>query len=101
MVLDARFCGEANTNSTAINKLVMPEERKNMIKALIQKYSGQKAVKERGGPWKADFIDNKGEGQIFLLHGSPGVGKTYVRHPNLGISEEPDTADLSNVVTSC
>lgn len=27
--------------------------------------------------WKADFIENKGAGQIFLLHGSPGVGKTY------------------------
>ncbi|KAI0485578.1 P-loop containing nucleoside triphosphate hydrolase protein [Xylaria cf. heliscus] len=25
----------------------------------------------------ADFIKNKGEGQIFLLHGGPGVGKTF------------------------
>ena len=27
-------------------------------------------------PFRADFIQNKGEGQIFLLHGRPGVGKT-------------------------
>ncbi|KAJ4404088.1 hypothetical protein N0V85_004951 [Neurospora sp. IMI 360204] len=66
----------------AINKLVMHEEKKKMIKALIHKYSDAKASDrgdddESSDAWKADFIDNKGEGQIFLLHGSPGVGKTY------------------------
>lgn len=28
-------------------------------------------------PWAADFVENKGKGLIFLLHGKPGVGKTY------------------------
>lgn len=27
--------------------------------------------------WSADFVTGKGEGLIFLLHGKPGVGKTY------------------------
>lgn len=27
--------------------------------------------------WKIEFIEDKGEGQIILLHGPPGVGKTY------------------------
>jgi hypothetical protein len=27
--------------------------------------------------WSADFIQDKGEGQIFLLHEPSGVGKTY------------------------
>ncbi|KAF2229533.1 P-loop containing nucleoside triphosphate hydrolase protein [Viridothelium virens] len=27
--------------------------------------------------WKIEFIENKGQGQIILLHGPPGVGKTY------------------------
>ncbi|KAK8124349.1 uncharacterized protein PG998_000108 [Apiospora kogelbergensis] len=27
--------------------------------------------------WSADYIENKGEGVIILLHGPPGVGKTY------------------------
>ncbi|KAI9766662.1 MAG: hypothetical protein M1839_004785 [Geoglossum umbratile] len=27
--------------------------------------------------WRADFVQGKGEGQIILLHGPPGVGKTY------------------------
>jgi SpoVK/Ycf46/Vps4 family AAA+-type ATPase len=28
-------------------------------------------------PWTADFVENKGKGLVFLLHGLPGVGKTY------------------------
>lgn len=28
-------------------------------------------------PWTADFVENKGKGLVFLLHGKPGVGKTY------------------------
>ena len=58
----------------------MTKARKDMIKALIQKHS---AVNSKQLPisWGADFIENKGEGQIFLLHGGPGVGKTYVSNP--------------------
>ena len=61
----------------------MDEDRKTMIKALVYRYTDH-GDKEEGGlaPWTADFIENKGDGQIFLLHGSPGVGKTYVRITN-------------------
>lgn len=50
------------------------------VKALVKKYTDNGSLKGKGRtkPWTADFIENKGEGQIFLLHGSPGVGKTYV-----------------------
>ena len=44
-----------------------------MIKALSQRYTKQKESEEKSS---ADFVANKGEGQIFLLHGKPGVGKT-------------------------
>lgn len=33
-------------------------------------------------PWAADFVENKGKGLIFLLHGRPGVGKTYTAEVN-------------------
>ena len=28
-------------------------------------------------PWTADFVKGKGNARIFLLHGPPGVGKSY------------------------
>ncbi|KAL6823499.1 hypothetical protein V8C40DRAFT_280165 [Trichoderma camerunense] len=74
MNLDVAHCKLPNINEKAIDTLVMPLERKNMIKALIQRFTNETPEK---GRWAADFIENKGEGQIFLLHGSPGVGKTF------------------------
>lgn len=51
---------------------MIPETRKNMIRSLVYQYTDRKTR-----PWSADHIQNKGDGQIFLLHGSPGVGKTF------------------------
>ncbi|KAH6684956.1 hypothetical protein F5X68DRAFT_171403 [Plectosphaerella plurivora] len=76
--LDVSYCMPFATNVRAIDNLVMPSERKDMIKALIQRFTSSEGVKEPERSWAADFIENKGEGQIFLLHGGPGVGKTYV-----------------------
>ncbi|KUI62527.1 ATPase family AAA domain-containing protein 3 [Cytospora mali] len=72
--LDVANCLAPKANSRAMDTLVMPTERKDMIKALIQKFSTASTPSKT---WGADFVENKGEGQIFLLHGSPGVGKTY------------------------
>ena len=62
-----------------IDTLVMANERRQMIKALAENYLQTldpiKASAHR--PWTADFVAGKGEGRIFLLHGRPGVGKTY------------------------
>lgn len=73
---DVARCFEPNINPGAIDTLVMPAPRKQMIKALVQKFTDPKD--SLATSWRADFIENKGEGQIFLLHGGPGVGKTYV-----------------------
>ena len=56
-----------------IKDLVLDENAKSMIRALSQRYTKQRESEET---YSADFIANKGEGQIFLLHGKPGVGKT-------------------------
>jgi len=50
----------------AFEKLVFPAEKKTLIKSLV----------ENAGEAFADIISGKGAGCIFLLHGSPGVGKT-------------------------
>ncbi|KAI0108998.1 hypothetical protein GGR51DRAFT_513990 [Nemania sp. FL0031] len=75
--LDVANCSASKPNTRAIENLVMPEERKTMIKALVQKFTNDSAKSKSQRPWLADFMENKGEGQIFLLHGGPGVGKTF------------------------
>jgi hypothetical protein len=76
----------------------MKEETKMLIKNLTQMYIKDKMAEptkqkepyikisavhrapkpaEVGATWSADFIEGKGEGLTFLLHGKPGVGKTY------------------------
>eukprot|EP01120_Amphizonella_sp_Union-15-10_P010874 TRINITY_DN4509_c0_g1_i1.p1 TRINITY_DN4509_c0_g1~~TRINITY_DN4509_c0_g1_i1.p1 ORF type:complete len:667 (-),score=162.77 TRINITY_DN4509_c0_g1_i1:118-2118(-) len=50
----------------AFDKLVFPIEKKSLIKSLV----------ETSNTLFSDIISGKGGGCIFLLHGSPGVGKT-------------------------
>jgi signal recognition particle GTPase len=76
----------------------MKDATKELIKNLTQMYIRDSAVpasraeqvytkltevhkvtkrKKSEATWSADFVQGKGEGLTFLLHGSPGVGKTY------------------------
>lgn len=57
----------------AFKYLVLDDEIKLAVKALIGKFANAEG---KVSPWPSDFVKNKGEGRIFLLHGSPGVGKT-------------------------
>lgn len=62
-----------------IERLVMDEGSKGTIRSLTGSFArlnhkGQKLVEK---PWAADYVDGKGNGLIFLLHGGPGVGKTF------------------------
>lgn len=70
-ILNLEFAKSIIVDETIIDTLPIPPARLNMIKALTQKYEQKQKT------WSADFIQNKGEGQIFLLHGPSGVGKTY------------------------
>ena len=73
--LDIRFISAYTPNEHAIDNLVMDPNHRKLVEVLTHKHQDQnQEIKE---PWTADFIHSKGEGQIFLLHGPPGVGKTY------------------------
>ncbi|KAK8097681.1 uncharacterized protein PG998_013167 [Apiospora kogelbergensis] len=73
-LLDIDCCHAPRNNRDAIDTLVISKKRKVMIKALVYRYTDQALEGNNSSvPWAADFIENKGEGQIFLLHGSPGV----------------------------
>jgi SpoVK/Ycf46/Vps4 family AAA+-type ATPase len=69
-----------------IDDLVLKPEAKSMIKALSKAYTVQKGP---GGRFSADFVRNKGEGQIFLLHGKPGVGKTTTAECVAELTQRP------------
>lgn len=81
---------------------------RHMIKSLIQRYfrgkSSEDGSKEQ---WNADFIPDKGDSQIFLLHGKPGVGKTFtaecaaefVQQPLLSLSCSNIGVDSAKVET--
>jgi hypothetical protein len=64
---------EPKIDPDPFSNLVLEDEIKDTIEALVCNYA-QRDLKVES--WSKDFVRNKGEGRIFLLHGSPGVGKT-------------------------
>jgi signal recognition particle GTPase len=84
--------GDMKFDKDAINDLILePEENKGLLKALAKRYTqkpadddllpptvvdGVTVIQKRPESWTADSVEGKGEGQIILLHGLLGVGKT-------------------------
>ncbi|KAK8016968.1 P-loop containing nucleoside triphosphate hydrolase protein [Apiospora rasikravindrae] len=62
---------ELTKSDESIDNLVLGETEMKTIKGLSRRQNSKRDV------WAADFIEGKGTGQIILLHGPPGVGKTY------------------------
>ena len=58
-------------NDKAFESLVLPDKQKKLISSLMERQDHQQ---DDGFD---DLIQGKGRGLIFLLHGPPGVGKTY------------------------
>ena len=76
--LHVSYFQEPKFEQDMIDKLVMDPARIRTLKALAGSYirENKHGVKSTQPPWSADFIQGKGQGQIILLHGKPGVGKT-------------------------
>ncbi|RSL55289.1 hypothetical protein CEP53_007159 [Fusarium sp. AF-6] len=68
-------------NDRAFNNLVADEDMKELILALVT----NQLETEKG----TDLIDNKGNGLIMLLHGSPGTGKTFTAESVAEIAKKP------------
>ncbi|KAL9614466.1 MAG: hypothetical protein Q9167_001069 [Letrouitia subvulpina] len=77
-VMEARSW-DAQFDTKMVDTIVMQDDRRRMIKALAESHTRKNDAGQTSDhrPWTADFVDAKGEGKIFLLHGKPGVGKTY------------------------
>ena len=78
-LVDVADLSPAKFQPDIMDTLVMKPERIEMIKALSKKYMrpAEEGKEVRKQFWSADFIGGKGRSQIILLHGKPGVGKTY------------------------
>lgn len=59
-----------NFRADAFDNLVIAQNTKDMITSLVKSPSNNTVLFD-------DFIEGKGKGLIFLLHGPPGVGKTF------------------------
>eukprot|EP00040_Diaphanoeca_grandis_P031959 m.192468 g.192468 ORF g.192468 m.192468 type:complete len:883 (+) comp32468_c1_seq3:168-2816(+) len=98
---------EIEFNSDVFNQLVLPQDRKELIEALVV---------HSDDVIGADLISGKGEGTIFLLHGPPGVGKTLtaeaiaelLKRPlyavsmgELGVTPQEVDARLTSIFNLC
>ena len=65
-------------NKTAYDRLVLPPQTKELVKALVTVRASQRGVKQGLGlaGKREDIIAGKGNGLIMLLHGGPGTGKS-------------------------
>ncbi|XPT04388.1 hypothetical protein M3J09_013467 [Ascochyta lentis] len=101
-LLNVATLQEPRMAETAIDRLVMRPENKGLIKAVATTYTDNSRL------FSADFIYDKGEGQVILLHGPPGTGKTLTaesvaestRRPLLNLTaadlgHEPDALEKS------
>ncbi|KAJ3039967.1 hypothetical protein HDV00_011633 [Rhizophlyctis rosea] len=96
-----------NFQHDAFDRLVLAEDRKQLIRALVRFGSD---------PDTEDIVSNKRGGSIFLLHGPPGVGKTltaeaiaevlqrplyYVTMGELGLTPDDMEKRLTDVLSLC
>lgn len=72
---------EVKWNEKAFTNLVADEDTKEMILALV--------TNQLDAEKSTDLIDNKGNGLILLLHGSPGTGKTYTAESVAEMAKKP------------
>jgi SpoVK/Ycf46/Vps4 family AAA+-type ATPase len=68
-------------NKDAFDRLVLRAKKKELIKALVSVHVANRQ--------NADVIEDKGNGLIILLHGSPGTGKTLTAESVAEIAEKP------------
>ncbi|KAI7358780.1 hypothetical protein KC320_g956 [Hortaea werneckii] len=78
MTISLGHVDRVERSNDSIKNLQLDPLAAKIIKALSMQQD------QSGDSWGADFIEGKGAGQIILLHGPPGVGKTYTVE---GISE--------------
>ncbi|KAF2103666.1 P-loop containing nucleoside triphosphate hydrolase protein [Rhizodiscina lignyota] len=78
-------------NKKAFERLVLPDQTKDLVRALVTVRTSQRGVKQGLGVAgkRTDITNGKGNGLIMLLHGGPGTGKTLTAESVAEIAEMP------------
>lgn len=79
--IDAEFVSEGKWNFKAFQNLVLDEETKDILEALVTHQLATEA--------STDLIEGKGNGLIILLHDGPGTGKTYTAESVADYAQKP------------
>jgi len=82
---------EIDWNSRAFEELVLAEERKSVLEALVTSHEFPSDVR--------DQTKQKGKGLVILLHGTPGSGKTLSAGKQFHPIQKPKNtqADTSSI----
>jgi DNA replication protein DnaC len=76
--LDINYMSYPRYDTEKINSLVAPEDFRILLKAVAKSFEQESLDHQNSTyPSPLNFIQRKGQGKIILLHGPPGVGKTY------------------------
>ena len=78
VILDIEGLRDVKPDREGLDSLKLPRGHKRMVQALVSTHFREKSLQkdsEEEDP-EVDFVQGKGKGLIFLLHGAPGVGKT-------------------------
>lgn len=73
---------DINWNHEAFQKLVIDEDRRQLVHALVKTHRNDASTFD-------DIIQNKGQGLVGLLSGSPGVGKTLTAEAVAEVTQRP------------
>ena len=78
-------------NKGAYDRLVIPPETKELVRALVAVRSSQRGIKHGLGiaGKRIDILAGKGNGLIMLLHGGPGTGKSLTAESVAEVAEMP------------
>jgi SpoVK/Ycf46/Vps4 family AAA+-type ATPase len=96
-LLAVESISECVYNERLFDELQISNEARRLVQALSRNCTitsksssvQEHAKEDQQGPWSSDFVPNKGGGQIILLHGKPGVGKTTTAECIAELSHRP------------